>query len=72
MNAADFLSRFDATGAPHDKPLEIEGHDLGNVFGSAGFVGWYNGHPQFAGLDPDLAARLVDVGTTTIMFGATR
>jgi ferredoxin--NADP+ reductase len=30
---------------------------LGNVFGSAAFVGWYNGHPQFAGLDPDLSGK---------------
>ena len=46
-----------ATGAPHDRSLGIEGEDLGNVFGSASFVGWYNGHPQFAGLDPDLSGK---------------
>ncbi len=46
-----------ATGAPNDRPLGIEGEDLGNIFGSAAFVGWYNGHPQFAGLDPDLSGR---------------
>ena len=46
-----------ATGAPHDKPLGLPGEDLANVFGSAAFVGWYNGHPQFAELDPDLAGR---------------
>ena len=46
-----------ATGAPNDRPLDIPGSDLGNVFGSAAFVGWYNGHPQFAGLDPDLSGR---------------
>jgi ferredoxin/flavodoxin---NADP+ reductase len=44
-----------ATGAPHDRPLGLPGEDLANVFGSAAFVGWYNGHPQFAGLDPDLS-----------------
>ncbi|WP_126175378.1 FAD-dependent oxidoreductase [Tsuneonella rigui] len=44
-----------ATGAPHDKPLGLPGEDLANVFGSAAIVGWYNGHPQFAGLDPDLS-----------------
>jgi NADPH-dependent glutamate synthase beta subunit-like oxidoreductase len=44
-----------ATGAPNDRPLDLPGEDLGNVFGSAAFVGWYNGHPQFAGLDPDLS-----------------
>ncbi len=46
-----------ATGAPHDRALGVPGEDLGNVFGSAAFVGWYNGHPQFAGLDPDLSGR---------------
>ncbi len=46
-----------ATGAPHDKPLGLPGAELGNVFGSAAFVGWYNGHPLFAGLDPDLSGR---------------
>ena len=44
-----------ATGAPHDRKLGLEGEDLANVFGSAAFVGWYNGHPQFAALDPDLS-----------------
>src|SRR5690606_4180141 len=46
-----------ATGAPNDRELNIEGQDLGNVFGSAAFVGWYNGHPQFARLDPDLSRK---------------
>jgi ferredoxin--NADP+ reductase len=46
-----------ATGAPHDKPLGIPGEEAGNVFGSAAFVGWYNGHPQFANLDPDLSGK---------------
>src|SRR5690606_14847327 len=46
-----------ATGAPHDRPLGIPGENLGNVFGSAAFVGWYNGHPQFAELAPDLRGR---------------
>lgn len=44
-----------ATGAPHDKLLGLPGEHLGNVHGSAAFVGWYNGHPQFANLDPDLS-----------------
>ena len=46
-----------ATGAPNDRPLGIPGEELGNVFGSAAFVGWYNGHPQFADLGPDLSGR---------------
>ena len=44
-----------ATGAPNDRKLGLPGEDLPNVFGSASFVGWYNGHPDFAGLDPALS-----------------
>ncbi len=46
-----------ATGAPKDRELGISGEELANVYGSACFVGWYNGHPQFADLDPDLSGR---------------
>ena len=52
-----------ATGAPNDKPAGIAGEGLGNVFGSAAFVGWYNGHPQFAKLNPDLS------GKTAVVIG---
>lgn len=43
-----------ATGAPFDRPLEIPGADLPGVTGSAAFVGWYNGHPDHAALNPPL------------------
>ena len=43
-----------ATGAPADRPLGIPGDDLPGVIGSAAFVGWYNGHPDFADLNPPL------------------
>ncbi|WP_298195519.1 FAD-dependent oxidoreductase [Novosphingobium sp.] len=52
-----------ATGAPHDRPLDLPGDDLSNVFGSAAFVGWYNGHPQFTDLTPDLS------GATAVVIG---
>jgi NADPH-dependent glutamate synthase beta subunit-like oxidoreductase len=52
-----------ATGAPKDRDLGIPGDHLGNVFGSAAFVGWYNGHPEFAELNPDLS------GKTAIVIG---
>jgi NADPH-dependent glutamate synthase beta subunit-like oxidoreductase len=44
-----------ATGAPNDRALGIPGDDLPGVIGSAAFVGWYNGHPDFAALAPVLA-----------------
>lgn len=46
-----------ATGAPNDRELRLAGEKLANVFGSAAFVGWYNGHPKFSALGPDLAGK---------------
>lgn len=43
-----------AIGAPLDRKLGIPGEDLPGVVGSAEFVGWYNGHPDFADLAPPL------------------
>ena len=55
---AELLELYDAVilaiGAPHDRKLGIPGEDLPGVVGSAEFVGWYNGHPEFADLDPPL------------------
>ena len=62
-----------ATGAPNDRKLGIPGDDLGNVFGSAGFVGWYNGHPQFAALDPDLSGgNAVVIGNGNVALDVAR
>lgn len=58
LSVAELQGLYDAvilaTGAPHDRKLGLPGEDLANVFGSAAFVGWYNGHPQFTQLDPAL------------------
>ena len=62
-----------ATGAPHDKAMGLEGEGLGNVFGSAAFVGWYNGHPQFATLAPDLSGRsAVVIGNGNVALDVAR
>lgn len=50
-----------AIGSPTDRPLDIPGGDKAGVIGSAAFVGWYNGHPEFRDLDPDLNTRAVAV-----------
>ncbi|MSO71030.1 MAG: hypothetical protein EXQ88_03320 [Alphaproteobacteria bacterium] len=50
-----------ATGAPLDRALGIKGEDKRGVYGSAAFVGWYNGHPDFAALAPDLNTTAVVV-----------
>ena len=58
VSVAELLDLYDAVilavGAPHDRKLGIPGEDLPGVVGSAEFVGWYNGHPDFADLDPPL------------------
>ena len=50
-----------ATGAPNDRVLDIPGADLPGVLGSAAFVGWYNGHPDFKDLNPPLDATSVAI-----------
>ncbi|MGD7786986.1 FAD-dependent oxidoreductase [Propionibacteriaceae bacterium Y1700] len=37
-----------ATGAMHDRPLDIPGIDLAGSHGAADFVAWYDGHPDVA------------------------
>ncbi|WP_164155318.1 FAD-dependent oxidoreductase [Sandarakinorhabdus rubra] len=59
VSVEELLSLYDAVvlsvGAPLDKALGIPGDDLPGVVGSAAFVGWYNGHPDHAGLAVDLS-----------------
>lgn len=62
-----------ATGAPNDRAAGIPGEALSNVFGSAAFVGWYNGHPQFAKLNPDLSGRnAVVIGNGNVALDVAR
>ena len=77
ITIAELESLYDAvvlaTGAPLDKVLAIPGGDMANVFGSAAFVGWYNGHPAFAGLDPDLSGRdAVVIGNGNVALDVAR
>lgn len=59
VSVAELLGRYHAvivsTGQSEDRRLGVSGESLGQVFGSALFVGWYNGHPNHSGLRPDLA-----------------
>lgn len=58
VTIAELQEMYDAivlsVGAPRDRKLGIPGEDKAGVFGSADFVGWYNGHPDFTDLQPDL------------------
>ena len=58
VSLAELREMYDAVvlavGAPVDRKLTIPGADKKGVHGSAAFVGWYNGHPDFRDLEPDL------------------
>ena len=62
-----------AVGAPRDRKLGIPGEDKIGVFGSADFVGWYNGHPDFTDLEPDLNTdTVVVIGNGNVAVDAAR
>ena len=50
-----------AVGAPNDRALGIPGEGLGGSHAATAFVGWYNGHPDYAGLHFDLSQESVAV-----------
>ena len=50
-----------AIGSESDNRLEIKGANLKGVYGSAEFVGWYNGHPDYVNLNPNLNTKNVVV-----------
>jgi ferredoxin--NADP+ reductase len=73
VSIPELLELYDAvilaTGAPDDRPLEIDGGNLPGVVGSAAFVGWYNGHPDFVDLSPPLdvtAAAVIGNGNVAL------
>jgi ferredoxin--NADP+ reductase len=52
-----------ATGAQTDKSLGIGGEDLPGSWAATEFVAWYNGHPDYRGLEFDLS------GTRAVVIG---
>ena len=77
LSVGELLEFYDAvilaTGAPHDRKLGVPGEDLPGVVGSAEFVGWYNGHPEFADLDPPLdGTHAVVVGNGNVALDCAR
>jgi len=77
VSVAELLDLYDvvilAIGAPHDRKLGIPGEDLPGIVGSAEFVGWYNGHPEFADLDPPLGgSHAVVVGNGNVALDCAR
>lgn len=75
---ADELSRTHhavvyAVGSLHGRELGLPGADLPGVTAAADFVAWYNGHPDFAGLAPDLThERVVVLGNGNVALDVAR
>lgn len=61
-----------AVGAPLDRKLGIPGEDLDGVYGSAEFVGWYNGHPDHAALAPRLGEAVAVIGNGNVALDVAR
>jgi NADPH-dependent glutamate synthase beta subunit-like oxidoreductase len=73
VSVAELEEIYDAVvlayGAPYDNKLGIPGEDKEGVFGSNAFVGWYNCHPEFRDLAPDLGvegAVVIGVGNVAV------
>ena len=70
----ELLALYDAvvlaTGAPHDRVLELPGGE--GVVGSAAFVGWYNGHPDHAMLHPALSGSAAVIGLGNVALDVAR
>ncbi len=62
-----------AVGAPTDRRMGIPGEDLAGSLPATAFVGWYNGLPEFADLNPDLSGeRAVVVGNGNVAVDVAR
>jgi ferredoxin/flavodoxin---NADP+ reductase len=78
VSREDLLCHYDAivyaTGSPVDRPLGIPGEDLPGSHPATEFVGWYNGHPDQAGLEFDLvsAERALVVGNGNVALDVAR
>jgi ferredoxin/flavodoxin---NADP+ reductase len=77
VQPAELADRYDAViyalGAQSDRPLGIPGEDLPGSVAAVDFVGWYNGHPRFEKMTPDLSTgRAVVLGNGNVALDVAR
>jgi ferredoxin--NADP+ reductase len=77
VQPAELAERYDAVvyavGAQSDRPLNIPGEDLPGSVAAVDFVGWYNAHPHFEGMSPDLSGgRAIVVGNGNVALDVAR
>jgi ferredoxin/flavodoxin---NADP+ reductase len=77
VHAAELAERYDAViyavGAQSDRPLGIPGEELPGSVAAVDFVGWYNAHPHFEEMTPDLSTgRAIVVGNGNVALDVAR
>ncbi|HZQ30514.1 MAG TPA: FAD-dependent oxidoreductase [Mycobacterium sp.] len=77
VHARELAERYDAViyavGAQSDKPLRIPGEDLTGSVAAVELVGWYNAHPHFEKMVPDLTGeRAIVVGNGNVALDVAR
>lgn len=77
VQAGELAEKYDAVvyavGAQSDKPLRIPGEQLAGSVPAVELVGWYNAHPHFEEITPDLSgARAIVVGNGNVALDVAR
>jgi ferredoxin--NADP+ reductase len=77
VSADDLAQRYDAVvyavGTQSDRALGIPGEDLPGSVAAVDFVGWYNAHPHFAEMAPDISTgRAVVIGNGNVAIDVAR
>lgn len=77
VTPGELAQRYDAVvyaiGAQSDRALNIPGEELPGSVAAVDFVGWYNAHPHFDGMAPNLAGgRAVVVGNGNVALDVAR
>ncbi|WP_118914530.1 FAD-dependent oxidoreductase [Mycobacterium shigaense] len=77
VEVTELAERYDAViyaiGAQSDRALNIPGEDLAGSVAAVDFVGWYNAHPNFEQISPDLSgARAVVIGNGNVALDVAR
>lgn len=77
VHPAELAQRYDAVvyaiGAQSDRSLGIPGEDLPGSVAAVDFVGWYNAHPHFEEMAPDVSrGRAVVIGNGNVAIDVAR
>ncbi|RAV10077.1 NADP oxidoreductase [Mycolicibacterium sp. GF69] len=77
VNCTELAERYDAViyavGAQSDRALGIPGEELPGSVAAVDFVGWYNAHPHFEEIAPDISSgRAVVIGNGNVALDVAR